>query len=215
MHSGALPGGFGKDFPWPWKSENFRIFTFWPGQGPAGPGPDRTEPGDAFESSVSDFEIRPMNKILRAAGLRISFRRAKRASSVVQNAFPCTPERSRGGLEKIFPCPEKVKISGFSYFGRARPRPGPSRAPALARSAGRPGRPEPGPGPAWAGEGGTPLLANFSLIVAAKSPSLENCARARKTKEMHQRKIRCTPHRQNYESQLSLVQKTPNPPPSG
>ncbi len=173
-----------------------------PGRARAGPG--RPSPEDAFESSVSDFEIRPMNKMLRAAGLRISFRRAKRASSVVKNAFPCAPEHSRGGLEKIFPGPGKVEISEFSHFG-----PGP------ARSAGRPGRPEPGPGPAWAGEGGTPLLANFSLIVQAKSPSLENCARARKTKEMHQRKMRCTPHRQNYESQLSLVQKTPNPPPSG
>ena len=91
----------------PQQTEARSIFTIWPGQGPAGPAPDRTEPGDAFESSVSDFEIRPMNKMLRAAGLKISFRRAKRASSVVKNAFPCTPEHSRGGLEKIFLALEK------------------------------------------------------------------------------------------------------------
>ena len=163
----STPGGVWKRFSWPWEIEIFRIFTFWPGQGPAGPGPDRTEPGDAFESSVSDFEIRPMDKMLRAAGLKISFRRAKRASSVVKMRFRALRSTPRGGLENIFPGPGKVKISEFPHFGRARPGPGPARAPAgrgparaLARP--RPGRPRPGLGPGPVRRrGGTPLFYNY------------------------------------------------------
>ena len=61
----GTPGGiWDKDFL-TLENENSRIPTFWPGQSPAGPGPDRTEPRDAFESTVSDFEIRLMNEMLR------------------------------------------------------------------------------------------------------------------------------------------------------
>ena len=46
-----------------------RIFTLWtgpvPGRARAGKG--RSSPEDAFESSISDFEIRLMNEMLRAA----------------------------------------------------------------------------------------------------------------------------------------------------
>ena len=45
-----------------------RIFTLWTGPVPGLAGKGRSSPEDAFESSISDFEIRPMNEMLRTAG---------------------------------------------------------------------------------------------------------------------------------------------------
>ncbi len=84
-----------------WEFQNFHILAgLRAGPGPGRPG--RPSPEDAFESPISDFEIRLMNEMLRAAGLRISFRRAKIATSVVGNVFPCPPEHAWGYLGQNF-----------------------------------------------------------------------------------------------------------------